>query len=230
MNLTLQSIPSPLISEILVNSQLDGVVLDTEHGYFNNETLFGCIQVVTLMKKKCFVRFTDLNKQLIRMCLDAGIDGVIFSTIETYEQGIEAVRYCTYPIHGGVRGSALVRENNYGELEIGKKRPILIGQMETKKAVDNLSKLLECGFDYFVIGPYDLSASLGCTAQWDNPLYIQYHNTINTTIPLDRLGAFLPSKRDMERFLATKNTRPGLLIWGLDVDFIKQGIKDIKLI
>ena len=34
----------------------------------------------------------------------------------------------------------------------------------------------------------------------------------------------------MDRFLSTESTRPGLLIWGLDVDFIKQGIKNIKLI
>lgn len=230
MNLTLQSIPSPLISELLANSQLDGVVLDTEHGHFNNETLYSCIQIITLMKKKCFVRFTDLNKQLIRMCLDAGIDGVIFSTVESYEVGVEMVKYCTYPVHGGVRGSALVRENNYGELEIGKKKPIVIGQVETKKGVDNLTSLLQCEFDYFVIGPYDLSASLGCTAQWDSELYTTYLNTINTTIPKSRLGAFLPSKRDMDRFHTSKDSRPELLIWGLDVDFLKEGIKNIKLI
>jgi len=230
MNLTLQSIPSPLISEVLANTQLDGIVLDTEHGHYNNETLFSCIQIITLMRKKCFVRFTDLNKQLIRMCLDAGVDGVIFSTIESYQQGIEAIKYCTYPIHGGVRGSALVRENKYGELEIGKKRPILVGQIETKNAVDNLSEILKCGFDYYVIGPYDLSASLGCTADWNNPLYKKYYEKIDQSIPQDNLGAFLPSKQDINRFLTSNKTRPGLLIWGLDVDFIKQGIKDIKII
>jgi 4-hydroxy-2-oxoheptanedioate aldolase len=79
MNLTLQTIPSPVISEILSDSKLDGVVLDTEHGCFNNETLYSCIQVITLSNKKCFVRLTDFNKQLVRMCLDAGVDGLIFS-------------------------------------------------------------------------------------------------------------------------------------------------------
>ena len=60
----------------MAESQFDGVVLDTEHGHFNNETLFNCIQVITLSNKKCFVRVTDLNKQLIRMCLDAGVDSL----------------------------------------------------------------------------------------------------------------------------------------------------------
>ena len=115
MNLTLQSIPSPLISEIMAESQFDGVVLDTEHGHFNNETLFNCIQVITLSNKKCFVRVTDLNKQLIRMCLDAGVDGLIFSTIETHTQALELIEYSTYPMHGGIRGSALVTENKLGK-------------------------------------------------------------------------------------------------------------------
>jgi 2-keto-3-deoxy-L-rhamnonate aldolase RhmA len=230
MNLTLQSIPSPIISEIIATSHLDGVVLDTEHGHFNNETLYNCIQIVTLSNKKCFVRFTDLNKQLIRMCLDAGIDGVIFSTIESYEVGLDMIKYCTYPTHGGLRGSALVRENNYGELEIGKRKPIIIGQIETKKGVDNLHNIMNCGFDYFVIGPYDLSASLGCTAEWDNKLYIEYTNTINNTIPASKLGAFLPSKNDINRFIESGKPRPSLLIWGLDVDFLKEGLKNINII
>jgi len=229
MNLTLQSIPSPLISEIMAESQFDGVVLDTEHGHFNNETLFNCIQVITLSNKKCFVRVTDLNKQLIRMCLDAGVDGLIFSTIETHTQALELIEYSTYPMHGGIRGSALVRENKYGELEIGKKIPILVGQIETKRAVDNLINLLNCKFDYFVVGPYDLSASLGCTADWSNPLYNTYLNKINSNIPTNRLGAFLPSKNDIERFIASNTQRPELLIWGLDIDFLKIGLKNIKL-
>tara|TARA_R110000744_G_scaffold196535_9_gene315801 strand:+ start:1521 stop:1820 length:300 start_codon:yes stop_codon:yes gene_type:complete len=93
MNLVLQTIPSPLISEVLADSHLDGVVLDTEHGHFNNETLMSCIQIITILKKQCFIRFTDLNKQLVRMCLDAGADGIIFSTIETPQLANEIIKY-----------------------------------------------------------------------------------------------------------------------------------------
>jgi 2-keto-3-deoxy-L-rhamnonate aldolase RhmA len=40
MNVIIQTIPSTLISELLASSKLDGVILDTEHGCFNNETLY----------------------------------------------------------------------------------------------------------------------------------------------------------------------------------------------
>ena len=45
MILSWQQIPSPSISEIMCRG-FDGVVLDTEHGCYNNETLFCCIQVI----------------------------------------------------------------------------------------------------------------------------------------------------------------------------------------
>lgn len=229
MNLTLQSIPSPLISETLADSQLDGVVLDTEHGYFNNETLISCIQIITLLKKQCFVRFTDLNKQLIRMCLDAGIDGIIFSTIENPEISKKMIEYCNYPLYGGKRGSALVRENKWGREQMSNKKPIIIGQIETKTAVDNIDELLKCKFDKFVIGPYDLSSSLGCTAQWENKDYIKYINKIYNKIPLSKLGAFLPSVKDIKSFKKPNKERPELIIWGLDIDFIISGVNNINL-
>ena len=52
MNVIIQTIPSTLISELLASSKLDGIILDTEHGCFNNETLYSCIQLITLQKKK----------------------------------------------------------------------------------------------------------------------------------------------------------------------------------
>lgn len=229
MNLTLQSIPSTVITEIICNSDLDGVVLDTEHGYFNNETLFSCIQICTLSHKKCFVRFADLNKQLVRMCLDADIDGVILSTVETLDQANQFISYCTYPMHGGNRGCALVRENKWGTGEIGRKKPTIIGQIETQKGVDNIKNLINCSFDTFVIGPYDLSASLGCPAEWNNAQYVKYINTIYDEIPHNKLGAFLPSNRDIKLFLNSKRKRPSLLVWGLDVNFIMEAIKELKI-
>ena len=81
MILSWQQIPSPTVTEILSHNY-DGVVLDTEHGCYNNETLFSCVQVLKASNKKCFVRLTEINNTMIRYCLDAGVDGLIFSTIE----------------------------------------------------------------------------------------------------------------------------------------------------
>ena len=226
MILTLQTIPSTLISELICKSEFEGIVLDTEHGCFNNETLYACIQIITSNNKKCFVRFSDLNKQLVRLCLDAGVHGVIFSTIEDYNQGKEVVEYCTYPCHGGRRGCGLVRENFWGDMELGKTRPLVIGQLETKRGVDNIEAIKLCGFDFFVIGPFDLSNSLGRVANWEDPLYKKYLQKIYDLIPYEQLGTFLPTTKNIEAFKKTYTYSPGIIVSGMDTEYIKSGLKD----
>jgi 2-keto-3-deoxy-L-rhamnonate aldolase RhmA len=229
MNLTLQTIPSPLISELLTYSNLDGVVLDTEHGHFNNETLYSCIQVITLRGKKCFVRFTDLNKQLVRMCLDAGVDGVIFSTIENHIEANEIINYCRYPSQGGKRGCGLVRENQWGNKQLDSHIPIIIGQIETKTAIENIQELVKCEFDIFLIGPYDISSSIKLPGQFGNPIYLSYINKIYDAISLNKLGLFLPTKKDIDAYKNLNKERPNLLILGMDTDFILESLKNINI-
>lgn len=227
MNLTLQTIPSPVISEILSDSKLDGIVLDTEHGCFNNETLYSCIQVITLSNKRCFVRLTDFNKQLIRMCLDAGVDGLIFSTIEDESLAYKIMSYCNFPSNYGKRGCGLVRDNKWGKLPLDQKKPIIIAQIETSLAVENLDSLLKVPFDYFIIGPYDLSSSLGKAGDFESKIFKNYMDIIHRKISHDKLGLFLPTFNDMQTLSLEK--KPKLLIWGMDTNFIIDSIERIKI-
>jgi 2-keto-3-deoxy-L-rhamnonate aldolase RhmA len=227
MNLVMQTIPSSIVSDILCNSELDGIILDTEHGCFNNETLYSCIQIITLHQKKCFVRFTDLNKQLVRMCLDAGIDGVIFSTLEHVEYAHDIIKYCTYPSQGGKRGCGLVRENKWGNEKLDKRRPIIMGQIETRTAIEKISELYEeSNLDFYIIGPYDISSSLNIPGQFDNPIYLKYLNSIYDNIPLDKLGMFLPYNDYIN--LSENQKQPHILILGLDTDIMLHSLKNIK--
>ena len=185
-----QQIPSTTISELLCyNDEFDGIVLDTEHGIFSNETLFNCIQVITLYGKECFVRLTELNKTLIRYCLDAGVTGLIFSTVEDIRYAKEIFDICRYPIDSGRRGLGLVRCNNWGQDDnLQNLSPFIIAQIETKKAVDNLEVISNFKFDYFMIGPYDLSASIGCVGNFEDEKFKSSLNKIKKNIPNEKLG------------------------------------------
>lgn len=228
MKLILQTIPSTIVSEILACSDFDGVLIDTEHGVFNNESLYSCIQIITAHKKKCLVRFTDLNKQMVRMCLDSGIHGVIFSTIESEHTAQQIINFCRYPAYGGKRGCGLVRENMWGDIKPGFNKVQIIGQIETKLGVDNLDEIIRCDFDLFVTGPYDLSNSLGCVGDWQNKKYQDYMQTINNKIPSYRLGLFLPSMEIIRDFVDNNTNSCEFLILGLDTSFIKAGLQSIK--
>ena len=167
-----QQIPSTIITEMFCSSSFDGVVFDTEHGCYSNETLYSCIQISSALRKKSFVRVTDLNKTLIRMVLDAGVSGLIMSTVETIGQAKEFKDFCTYPKNGGSRGQGLVRENMWGDNDFEFRTPILISQIETKKGVDNIEEISSLGFDFYLVGPYDLSASLGDVGNFKSKEYL----------------------------------------------------------
>ena len=225
MKLSWQQIPSTIISEMLCEG-FDGVVLDTEHGCFNNETLYNCIQVITAKDKTCFVRLTEINKTLIRMCLDGGTTGLIFSTVEDAAQAAEIKELCTYPKYGGKRGLGLVRQNKWGYSTLVNKPPIIVAQIETKKGIDNLKEIHEQGLDYYMIGPYDLSASLGVTAEFDNPKFLEAIRKVKETITdLSQLAVHIPT--DVGKHI-DKYSEYGIIAVGMDTTILLEGYKELK--
>ncbi len=222
MKLCWQQIPSPIISEIL-SDQFDGVVLDTEHGVFNEETIFSCIQVIKLKQKTCLVRLTEVNKTKIRYVLDAGADGIIFSTIENEEQCRKIIEYSCYPSRGR-RGLGLVRQNNWGGKKLISNDPILIPQIETKTAIDNLRTIKSYGFDFYLVGPYDLSMSLGCTADFTNEKFILNVERFNDIIPIEKRAIHIPD--DVKNKIIGYEDY-GLLCLGMDTIALIEYHKEI---
>jgi len=189
LRLAWQQIPHPMVTDILCATTLDGIVLDSEHSNFNPETLYACITLCVANRKYCFVRVANID-HTIRTYLDAGASGIILSTIESQEQAIKLRNICQYPPMGK-RGQGLVRENMWGKNGhlLGKRKTILIGQIETKEGVSSLASIDQAGvFDSYLIGPYDLSASLGVVGQFDHLTYLEQIQNIEMTIPKDRLG------------------------------------------
>lgn len=224
MRLAWQQIPSTIVSEILCLNELDGVVLDTEHASFNKETLYACIQIITLKNKQCFVRLTDVDKTQIRYCLDAGATGLIFSTFETKKQIEDINKYAFYP-NKGARGLGLVRENNWGQKPLIDATPKIILQIETIKGVYLLEDISSDNFDYIMIGPYDLSASIGCPGDFQNPNFIKAIENIKNKVPKSKLGIHLP--KDVEsQIKAYKDF--GFIALGMDTIAILKYMKSLE--
>jgi 2-keto-3-deoxy-L-rhamnonate aldolase RhmA len=223
MILSWQQIPSSIISEILCKN-LDGVVLDLEHGMFNLDELFSCIQVIKLSKRKCFVRLPDISKSNIKYCLDSGCDGIIFSTVENKKQCEEIIKNCHYP-KIGKRGFGLVRQNFWGENKTFNSKPIIIPQIETEKSVRNLKDIIKFNFSYYLIGPYDLSASLNCLGSFEDPKFLQSIEKIESLVPRNRLGIHIPKDIKKEIF---KYEDYGLKCLGMDTTAILDFYKNIK--
>tara|TARA_R110000824_G_scaffold119884_1_gene274319 strand:- start:118 stop:795 length:678 start_codon:yes stop_codon:yes gene_type:complete len=223
MRLTWQQIPSTIISDILCQNELDGVVLDTEHSCYNKETLYSCIQVITSNGKKCFVRLGKDDVYMAKYCLDAGCDGIIFSTVETKKQCENIINSCYYPSDSGQRGLGLVRQNRWGTRRLISDSPILIAQVETTKGVQNIRDL--DGFDYYMIGPYDLTASLGCAGKFDNISYIKAVEQIKKTVPIHKMAVHIPKdvKKEIKKYEGY-----GIIAIGMDTTILVESYREME--
>jgi 2-dehydro-3-deoxyglucarate aldolase len=106
--------------------------------------------------------------------LDAGAHGVIVPMVSTAAQAKAAVGAVRYP-PVGVRGVGLSRAQGYGAgferyLRDIEPNTILIAQIEHADAISNLDEILSIDeIDATIIGPYDLSGSVGKPGKFDDP-------------------------------------------------------------
>ena len=224
MKLLWQQIPSTEVTKLYSNSICDGIVLDTEHGVFNNETLFTLIQLINTSGKKSFVRVTEPNKTFLRMLLDSGVSGLIFSTIDVKQ--IPQIReWCLFPPFGK-RGQGLVSENDWGNKPLQENNVILVAQIENKKTMDELNFIKGSDlFDYYLLGPYDLTADLGCVGDWNNKNYIINITKFNDMIPQEKRGVHLVS--NIKEEYQNKFKDYGFVALGMDTTIIKNGIENL---
>lgn len=225
MKLLWQQIPSSEITKIYCNSNVDGIVLDSEHGVFNNETLFTLIQLINASGKKSFVRITEPTKTFCRLLLDSGVSGLIFSTLNTLD--IPKIRrWCKYPPEGS-RGQGLVSENDWGNKPLQENNSILVAQIENQKGIEDLNFIKGSDlFDYYLLGPYDLTADLGCVGDWKNENYIYNITKFNETIPQEKRGVHLVS--NIEEEYKQKFKDYGFVAVGMDTTIIKTQIDKLE--
>lgn len=164
----------PSIAEIMANSGFDWLVVDMEHSAIDISCAQQLIQVIELSGCAPLVRVGENNPNLIKRVMDAGSHGVIVPMVNTEEDAVSAVEAVKYPPLGR-RGVGLARAQGYGMSFESyknwvKEKSIVIVQIEHIDAVKNLEKILKVdGVDGFIVGPYDLSASLGKPGEFDNP-------------------------------------------------------------
>jgi len=165
-------IGNPATTEIMAESGFEWLVVDLEHSVIGlNETqvLFQIIQGFNVTP---LVRLSKNDATQIKRVMDAGAAGIIVPNVNSADEAQEAVANTKYPPLGK-RGVGLARAQRYG-LEFEKyknwtnRNSIVVVQIEHIKAVDNLEEILQAdGVDASIIGPYDLSASLGFPGEFD---------------------------------------------------------------
>lgn len=168
------SIGHPDIPERLANLGFDWLLFDTEHCPLNVEVIQGLLQAMSYARECVpLIRVAWNDLVLIKRALDIGAYGLVIPWINTREEALNAVKACKYPPEG-LRGfgprRAAARDPEY--VKTVNEELLIMAQIETEAAVRNLDEILAVkGIDVALIGPYDLSMSLGVFTQWTSPKF-----------------------------------------------------------
>ncbi len=164
----------PIVTETLTET-LDFVWIDTEHNPMTLEAVQGHILATKGSMTTPLVRVAWNDPVLIKPVLDVGAAGVIVPLIRTADDARRAVSACKYPPEG-IRGYGPRRPSNFGRnggpdyIRAANESVIVIVQIEHIDAVNNLDDILAVpGLTSIVIGPNDLSGSLGHMAEPRHP-------------------------------------------------------------
>lgn len=160
------------ITEIMAKSGFDWLVIDMEHTAIDEFDAQQMIQIISLAGCIPLVRVGKNDELIIKRVMDSGAHGVIVPMVNTREEAMKAVDAVKYPPKGK-RGVGISRAQQYGMgfqeyKEWAEKNSIVIVQIEHIKGVENLSEIMSTdGVDGFIVGPYDLSASMGFPGCFD---------------------------------------------------------------
>jgi 2-dehydro-3-deoxyglucarate aldolase len=170
---TWMQIPSPDVAELLASGGFDWVTIDLEHGAIARHQLPDLFRAIELHGAVPLARVALPDGSLCQQALDSGAVGVVIPRVESASQLTEIVAGCMWP-PSGKRGVGFSRANLFGRMfedyKTEAQQPLIVAQIESKNAVTSIASLLAVrGLDAVMIGPYDLSASLGVPGQVDHP-------------------------------------------------------------
>ena len=154
-------ISSPLSVRLLAAASLDYVVIDLQHGEATEADLPGLTSAIRLAGAAPVARVRHPHTADIGRALDLGCEGVIVPNVDSADQARQVAGAVRYP-PAGYRSVG-------GVLAAGE--PFCLVMAESAAAVAELYATLAVdGVDGLYVGPGDLSLSLGCEPDPDDPV------------------------------------------------------------
>ena len=164
----------PAVTEAIAGS-VDFLWIDLEHNPASLETMLAHLIAANAAGTPSLVRVPSSDVAWVKRVLDCGAEGVILPRAYSAQEVADFVSACRYPPLG-TRGFGPRRPTNYGRaggpeyLERSNREVFVVAQIETTEAVGALDDIVKiAGLDSLVIGPNDLSGSMGLLGQVDHP-------------------------------------------------------------
>ena len=164
----------PAIAETFAKVGFDFVAIDMEHTTISTDEAKHIITGVQAEGVACLPRPVSHNNDTIKPLLEVGADGLVIQMVNTPEEVETLVKLQKFPPLGA-RSYGVNRAHGYGldfdkYVETWNESASIIIQVESITAVANIEKLIAFDeVDAVMVGPYDISGSLGVPGQTDHP-------------------------------------------------------------
>jgi 2-dehydro-3-deoxyglucarate aldolase len=221
-------LPDASIAEIMGRAGYDWIAIDLEHGLFAVESLPDICRALELGGAVPFVRIAQNACKDIKQAVEAGARGIIVPMIESRRAIDQAISWTKYPPIG-CRGVGYSRANLFGKhfdehFRRFNEEVVIVAQIEHINAMAELDAILEAdGLDAIMVGPYDLSASMGLTGQFENPEFVRNLEVIRKKALLHEIPMGLHIvKPDPELLRCKIAEKYQFIAYGIDAVFLNN--------
>jgi 2-dehydro-3-deoxyglucarate aldolase len=179
------SFPFLPLAEMLARPPFEWLAIDLEHTVIDLGDVLPLVMVIERSGLSPLVRVGDADPLMIKRVMDTGAHGIIAADVRGVEHAQAIVDAVYYPPKGR-RGAGLGRAHAYG---LGfddyrdwlEREAVVVVQIEHIDAVERLDQILKVeGVDAFMVGPYDLSASLGRPGDFESPRFLEAMAQVRT--------------------------------------------------
>jgi 2-keto-3-deoxy-L-rhamnonate aldolase RhmA len=223
--------PSPRWPDVVRGCGLDFVFIDTEHIALDRAELSWMCQTYAALGLPPLVRIPSPDPYAATMALDGGAAGVIAPYVESVEQ-VQALR-------GAVKCRPLKGEKLQRVLAGGRVEPALeqylaagaptrlfLINVESAPALAALDSLLAVpDLDGVLIGPHDLSCSLGVPEQYDHPDFLAACGEIFRRARAAGVGAGIHFWGDVAQQRRFLELGANLLVHSADISLFQKHLR-----
>jgi 4-hydroxy-2-oxoheptanedioate aldolase len=215
------------------NATIDFVFLESEHVPNGRESVAWAVQLYAAHGIAPLVRIPGISADRAAMVMDAGAHGVIVPYVETVEQVraiLGAVKYRPLKGHAlaqAVEHGIFPNEETRTYLQNNAPDATMVLMIESPTGIANLPEILALGgTDAVLIGPHDLSVSLGIPEQYDHPRFMEATDQIIATCKAANVASgmhvFFTTPEDAIRWFGRGMT---FISYRGDTLFVAEGIK-----
>ena len=230
--------PSTMWPSAVKNTGLDFVFIDTEHVALGRETVSNMCNIYAALGFPPIVRIPSPDPYQACTILDGGASAILAPYVESVDQVKELVGAVKFRPLKGKKLKQVLNDPNIIDSKLQNyiddrcKNNLLFINIESIPAVENLSELLSIqGIDGVIIGPHDLSCSMGLPEEYNHPEFIKIVEEIIHQCNKRNLGIGIHLSEEPEQQIKWAEKGSNIILHSSDISlFSKTLTQDIQKI